>query len=197
MKLPEFLREPRSKGLAIVCLLTLAGGLVAAGAGLSTSRISLKLADPNEGPSRLTMAPAAHAAMPSVVKISSSKVVKQAAEFSGPQRMDPRFRQFFGRPGRCQQRHHSGCASGGQWQHNYASFGPAYGLSDGTALYGSFSGSNPVQPPGWGGPRLHPIPRSRSEDLSVELLGRTSGHDQHDGSTRIRGKPRLQPSFPD
>jgi serine protease Do len=99
VKIPQFLREPRSKGLAIVCLLTLAGGLVAAGAGLSTSRISLKLADPNEGPSRITMAPAAHAAMPSVVKISSSKVVKQAAESSGPQgmdRMNPLFRQFFG-----------------------------------------------------------------------------------------------------
>jgi serine protease Do len=96
VKIPQFLRDPRSKGLAIVCLLTLAGGLVAAATGLSTSRISLKLADPNEGPSRLTMAPAAHAAMPSVVKISSSKVVKQAAEFSGPQGMDPLFRQFFG-----------------------------------------------------------------------------------------------------
>ncbi len=96
VKLPQFLREPRAKGLAIVCLLTLAGGLVAAGAGLSTSRISLKLADANEGPSRITMAPAARAAMPSVVKISSSKVVKQATGFSGPQGMDPLFRQFFG-----------------------------------------------------------------------------------------------------
>ena len=99
MKIPQFLREPRSKGLAVVCLLTLAGGLVAAGAGLRTSRISLKLADANEGPSRITMAPAARAAMPSVVKISSSKVVKQAAGFSGPQGMDqmnPLFRQFFG-----------------------------------------------------------------------------------------------------
>jgi serine protease Do len=96
VKIPQFLREPRSKVLAVVSLLTLAGGLVAAGAGLSASRISLKLADPNEGPSRITMAPAAHAAMPSVVKISSSKVVKQATEFSEPQGMDPLFRQFFG-----------------------------------------------------------------------------------------------------
>lgn len=99
VKIPQFLREPRSKGLAIVCLLTFAGGLVAAVAGLSASRISLKLADPNEGPSRVTMAPAARAAMPSVVKISSSKIVKQATGFSGPQGMDqtnPLFRQFFG-----------------------------------------------------------------------------------------------------
>jgi serine protease Do len=96
VKIPRFLCEPRSKGLAIVCLLTLAGGLVAAGAALRTSRISLKLADPSEGPSRVTMAPAARAAMPSVVKISSSKVVKQATEFSGPQSMNPLFRQFFG-----------------------------------------------------------------------------------------------------
>jgi serine protease Do len=77
-------------------LLTFAGGVIAAGAGFSTSRISLKLADANEGPSRITMAPAARAAMPSVVKISSSKIVTQKSGFSGPQGMDPLFRQFFG-----------------------------------------------------------------------------------------------------
>jgi serine protease Do len=60
----------------------------------SRAHIALKLADPNEPPSRITMAPAAKAAMPAVVKISASKVVKAPAGFS-EQQFDP-FRQFFG-----------------------------------------------------------------------------------------------------
>lgn len=60
----------------------------------SRAHIALKLADPNEPPSHITMAPAARAAMPSVVKISASKVVKTPAGFSG-QQFDP-FQQFFG-----------------------------------------------------------------------------------------------------
>ena len=95
MKLPRFLQGSKRQGLAALCVLALGGALVAAGAGLSTTHVSLKLADQNEGPSRLTMAPAAKAAMPSVVKISASKIVKQSAE-SGPEGMDPLFRQFFG-----------------------------------------------------------------------------------------------------
>ena len=94
MKIPRFFQESKRKGLAALCVLALGGVLVAAGAGLSTTHISLKLADQNEGPGRLTMAPAAKAAMPSVVKISSSKIVKQSAE-SGPEGLDP-LRQFFG-----------------------------------------------------------------------------------------------------
>jgi serine protease Do len=97
----RFFQESKRKGLITLSALALAGGLIAAGAGLSSSRISLKLADPNEGPSRITMAPAAKAAMPSVVKISASKVVKQPAGFSGPEGFsgpggDDPFRQFFG-----------------------------------------------------------------------------------------------------
>lgn len=98
MNIPRFLHKSKKKGLIALGVLTLTGGLVAAGFGYSTSRISLKLADANEGPSRITMAPAAKAAMPSVVKISSSKVVKQPAGFSG-QDTDPLFRQFFGNGG--------------------------------------------------------------------------------------------------
>ena len=95
MKLPRFLQGSKRQGLAALCVLALGGALVAAGAGFSTTHINLKLADQNEGPSRLTMAPAAKAAMPSVVKISASKIVKQSAE-SGPEGVDPLFRQFFG-----------------------------------------------------------------------------------------------------
>jgi serine protease Do len=57
--------------------------------------VDLKLADPNEGPSRITMAPAAKRAMPSVVKISASKMVKTQAQ-DGDEQLDPLFRQFFG-----------------------------------------------------------------------------------------------------
>lgn len=99
MNIPRFLQEYRRKGLIALGLATLTGGLVAAGFGYSASRVSLRLADPNEGPSRVTMAPAARAAMPSVVKISSSKVVNQATGYNGPQGLDPFFRQFFGGEG--------------------------------------------------------------------------------------------------
>src|SRR5579863_9506892 len=102
VNIPRFLHEYKRKGLIALGVVTLTGGLVAVGFGYSTSRISLKLADANEGPSRITMAPAAKAAMPSVVKISSSKVVKQATGFNG-QGMDPLFRQFFGGEGGFQQ----------------------------------------------------------------------------------------------
>jgi len=94
VKIPRFLQESKRKGLAALGVLALGGVLVAAGASFSTTHISLKMADQNEGPSRLTMAPAAKAAMPSVVKISSSKVVKQSAG-QLPEGLDP-FRQFFG-----------------------------------------------------------------------------------------------------
>jgi serine protease Do len=83
----------RTKALAAVCALTVCGGLVAA-ALESHAHIALKLADPNEAPSRITMAPAARAAMPAVVKISATKVVKAPTGFS-EQQFDP-FRQFFG-----------------------------------------------------------------------------------------------------
>jgi serine protease Do len=68
-----------------------------AGFPLTTSHINLKLAAPNEGPSGFTMAPAAHKAMPAVVKISVSKVVKSSGSQMPEGFQDnPMFRQFFG-----------------------------------------------------------------------------------------------------
>ncbi len=98
MKTFRFLKESPRKGLIALSALALGGGLALAGAGFSSSRISLKLADSNEGPARITMAPAARAAMPSVVKISASKIVKQPASFQDGEGegMDPLFQQFFG-----------------------------------------------------------------------------------------------------
>src|SRR5579872_2150846 len=59
-------------------------------------RASLKLADPSEGPSKTGFAPIVREVLPSVVNISSSKVVRTPNQFQGlPD--DPFFRQFFGK----------------------------------------------------------------------------------------------------
>jgi serine protease Do len=82
------------KLFTVVSAVLIGGGLLAAAVVETRAHIALKLADPNEPPSHVTMAPAAKAAMPAVVKISASKVVKAPEGFSGRQ-FDP-FRQFFG-----------------------------------------------------------------------------------------------------
>ena len=56
---------------------------------------TLKLADSNEGPSKSSYAPILKNVLPSVVNISSSKVVKADKQMRESQ-MDPFFRQFFG-----------------------------------------------------------------------------------------------------
>ena len=56
---------------------------------------TLKLADSNEGPSKSSYAPVLKSVLPSVVNISSSKVVKADKQMRELQ-MDPFFRQFFG-----------------------------------------------------------------------------------------------------
>jgi serine protease Do len=73
------------------------GGLAIARAGFPASHINLKVAE-TSAPSRVTMAPAANRAMPSVVKISVSKVVKSPANMQMPEGFEdnPMFRQFFG-----------------------------------------------------------------------------------------------------
>jgi len=57
---------------------------------------SLKLADPNEGPSRTGFAPIVKKVLPAVVNISSTKVVKTPTQFEGQVPDDDFFRQFFG-----------------------------------------------------------------------------------------------------
>lgn len=98
MKYLPFLKTKKLKFEALAGALVLCGGLVIAAHGaVDQANIHLKLADTNEGGARLTMAPAANAAMPSVVKISASKVVKTptAYEGSGDDGSDM-FGQFFG-----------------------------------------------------------------------------------------------------
>jgi serine protease Do len=88
---------------------TALGLMVAAGFGVTRLRgdvqtanepAALKLADPNEGPSRNSFAPIVRQVLPEVVNVSTSKVVKPSDEASGQMPegmpMDPLFRQFFG-----------------------------------------------------------------------------------------------------
>ncbi|WP_321471782.1 DegQ family serine endoprotease [uncultured Paludibaculum sp.] len=89
-------------GLAVVFASALVlGGLGTAYASkvLASSNppATLKLADANEGPSRLSFAPIVKRAYPTVVNISSSKVVRTPTSMSGAMPMDPFFEQFFGR----------------------------------------------------------------------------------------------------
>lgn len=76
--------------------------------GLGTSYVSkvlasanppatLKLADPNEGPNKLSFAPVVKRAYPTVVNISSSRVVRNRQGMSESLPMDQLFQQFFGR----------------------------------------------------------------------------------------------------
>src|SRR5277367_6774687 len=60
---------------------------------------TLKLADPSEGPSKSSYAPLVKEVLPSVVNISSSKVVHNRMSSEEEMPMDPLFRQFFGQEG--------------------------------------------------------------------------------------------------
>ena len=60
---------------------------------------TLKLADANEGPSKSSYAPLVKEILPSVVNVSSSKVVHNRRESAEEMPMDPMFRQFFGQDG--------------------------------------------------------------------------------------------------
>ncbi len=85
----------------------LALGFVLGGAGLGLAHTAekslspnppatLKLADPGEGPSKSSYAPLVKEVLPSVVNISSSKVVHNRMSSEEGMPMDPFFRQFFG-----------------------------------------------------------------------------------------------------
>src|ERR1035441_4883316 len=89
----------RIGGIAVATAL---GLLVAAGFGVTRLRgdmqtanqpASLKLADPNEGPSKNSFAPIVKKVLPEVVNVSTSKVVKTSADSSGQlppgMQMDP------------------------------------------------------------------------------------------------------------
>jgi serine protease Do len=62
----------------------------------ANTHASLKLADPNEGPSKTGFAPIVKSVLPDVVNISTSKVVRAQAQLPEGMFNDPLFRQFFG-----------------------------------------------------------------------------------------------------
>src|SRR5215469_6611328 len=74
-----------------------AAGLAIAHTGATNPTATVKVADANEGPSGNTFAPVLKKVLPSVVNISSSKVVKADPQMDT--RLDPFFRQFFGDEG--------------------------------------------------------------------------------------------------
>jgi serine protease Do len=89
----------KSKPAVLVAGLVL--GVASFGIAQSVKKVAdnppatLKLADSNEGPSKSSYAPVLKSVLPSVVNISSSKVVKADKQMHELQ-MDPFFRQFFG-----------------------------------------------------------------------------------------------------
>ena len=89
-------------------VLVLGFALGAAGLGLahtteksrsSNPPATLRLADASEGPSKSSYAPLVKEVLPSVVNISSSKVVHNRMSSEEGMPMDPFFRQFFGQEG--------------------------------------------------------------------------------------------------
>jgi serine protease Do len=100
----SFLSVLRSKP----AVLALGFALGAAGLGLAHTTeksfsanppATLKLANPSEGPSKSSYAPLVKEVLPSVVNISSSKVVHNRMSSQEGMPMDPFFRQFFGQEG--------------------------------------------------------------------------------------------------
>src|SRR5215469_17530145 len=97
MNRERFWRRPQ----AVALTAALAFGI--GGAGFAASKLEsthpaavLKLANPNDGPSKTGFAPVVKEVLPTVVSVSSTKVSKIPTQFDQfPD--DPMFRQFFGR----------------------------------------------------------------------------------------------------
>ncbi len=96
----KFWRKPQVIAVAVLAFVGMAGlGMARASQRLFSPslHLSLKIADPAEGPSKTGFAPVVKGVLPSVVNISTSKVVKASA--NGPMDQDeipPMFQQFFG-----------------------------------------------------------------------------------------------------
>src|SRR6266853_1410525 len=96
----RFSRKPQALILGIALTGGVAGYAVARTTTTASAghvHASLKLADPSEGPSKMGFAPIVKEVLPSVVNISSSKVVRAPNEFAQGMPDDPMFRQFFGK----------------------------------------------------------------------------------------------------
>ena len=101
MNLQRFRGKSKILAGAMILLLGMAGwGVARASQKFFTPgvHISMKMADPAEGPSRTGFAPVVKSVLPDVVNISTSKVVKASSQnqFDMPDEMPPFFQQFFG-----------------------------------------------------------------------------------------------------
>ena len=103
MSLERFKGKSKILAGAMILLLGLAGwGVARASQKFFTPgiHISMKMADPAEGPSKTGFAPVVKSVLPDVVNISTSKVVKASdhPDMQGemPEDMPPFFQQFFG-----------------------------------------------------------------------------------------------------
>jgi serine protease Do len=101
MNLQRFRGKSRILAGAAILSLGLAGwGVARASQEFFTPgvHISMKMADPAEGPSRTGFAPVVKGVLPDVVNISTSKVVKASEQDQSemPDGMPPFFQQFFG-----------------------------------------------------------------------------------------------------
>lgn len=95
----SFWRKPQVIAVAVLAFVGMAGlGMARANQKLFSSGVhpTLKLADPNEGFSRTGFAPVVKGVLPSVVNISTSKVVKASNGPTDSDEIPPIFQQFFG-----------------------------------------------------------------------------------------------------
>jgi serine protease Do len=95
----QFSRKWLAAALALALGFGAAGYAVARAKESTTGtrvHASLKLADPNEAPSRTGFAPIVKEVLPNVVNISSSKVVRTPNQMPEGMQSDPFFQQFFG-----------------------------------------------------------------------------------------------------
>ena len=104
MNFQNLTRKTKVLAASALVVVGLAGwGVARAGQKFFTPgvHISMKLADPAEGPSRTGFAPIVKSVLPDVVNISTSKIVKTPGadqfQFDTPDDLPPFFQQFFGR----------------------------------------------------------------------------------------------------
>ena len=97
MKIQDLWKRPQAVILGVALAIGLGGAGFASAQYLENHQaLALKMANPDEGPSRTSFAPVVKQVLPAVVNISSSKMTKVPTEFFGEMPNDPLFRQFFG-----------------------------------------------------------------------------------------------------
>src|SRR5579864_7684156 len=99
MNFQGFSRRSKLLAGAMIVLLGMAGWEVARASQKFFTpgvHVSMKLADPAEGPSKTGFAPVVKSVLPDVVNISTSKLVRASDQSEMPEGMPPFFQQFFG-----------------------------------------------------------------------------------------------------